>query len=223
MRVEDTEKKIMYYREKYHMERYLNKELLSELRLYSYPAFTNIYHEEDEQPNLLFLVEGEAKGTHYLMNGKEVVIAVMTPFMVLGDFEVFTDAPIHNDVITTKDSVMLGIPIDIVYQYGSDDPKLLKFLLNQLQEKFSSKALLQKGSVLTVKGKLALYMFNDLNDDESSEVVLPGKEALASFLGTTQRHLNRVLKDFVDGRLITGTYPRIQILDKEVLLGLIEN
>jgi len=51
----------------------------------------------------------------------------------------------------------------------------------------------------------------------AERVVLPDKEGLASLLGTTTRHLNRVLKELVAFGCISDGYPLVHILKREAL------
>lgn len=46
---------------------------------------------------------------------------------------------------------------------------------------------------------------------------MPDKDVLASMLGTTVRHLNRVIKDLVNEEIIGSGYPGLKIKDKKDL------
>ena len=50
-------------------------------------------------------------------------------------------------------------------------------------------------------------------------VLLPDKEGLASLMGTTSRHLNRVLRELVDDGYISASYPLVH-LNRAALEGL---
>jgi len=53
-------------------------------------------------------------------------------------------------------------------------------------------------------------------------VILPEKETLASMLGTSMRHLNRVLKDLIDENTIGNGYPGVRIKNVVNLQKLID-
>ncbi len=71
--------------------------------------------------------------------------------------------------------------------------------------------------VLPVVTRLAVYILAYPVDEESGEMILPSKEDLASLLGTTPRHLNRVLKELVEAGTISAGYPHVTILDRSAL------
>ena len=113
---------------------------------------------------------------------------------------------------------MLGIASEVVARYGADDPRFLRFLIDQLREKLYKTNSLQVNQGLPVLSRLAMYILAQQPQDDL--VTLPGKEQLASLLGTTTRHLNRVLNQLTETGAIGGTYPRLRVLDRPVLVNL---
>jgi CRP-like cAMP-binding protein len=113
---------------------------------------------------------------------------------------------------------MLGIDRSIVECYGADDPKFLRFLIDQLRDKLYKTNGLQANQILPVIHRLAMYML--AQQKQGDVVTLPGKEQLASLVGTTTRHLNRVLKQLVEAGAISDRYPRVRLLDRSLLLNL---
>ena len=223
MRVAQAEKTIQHYVEKYDMAAFLNDDMLRHLQLYRFEPYTHVYIEEDEQYNLYFLVEGQLQCNHYHMNGKLAVFALSTPFTAIGDLEILSDQPLNSNVIATEATVMLGIARDYVEAYGADDPRFLRFLLDELRTKIYHTTMLQTSHVLPVINRLAVYILTQTRDaTESVTITLPAKEELASMLGTTTRHLNRVLKQLVEADIITSGYPRIHIHNREALRHLTE-
>lgn len=68
--------------------------------------------------------------------------------------------------------------------------------------------------------RLAMYML--AQPMQGDMVTLPSKEDLASLLGTTTRHLNRVLRQLTDIGAIDGAYPRLHIRDCDLLHNLLD-
>lgn len=203
------------YVARYAMDRFLNANLLRHLRLYQFPMYSHIYMEQDEQHQLYFLVEGQVQCSYYHLNGKLAVLALSNPFMVIGDVEILSDDPLYSNVIATRPTTMLGLSREAVQQYGANDPRFLRFLIDQLREKLYKSNSLQTGHVLPVAGRLALYLLSQPLDGDA--LILPDKDVLASLLGTTTRHLNRVLRDLVNAGAITDDYPRVRVLAYEQL------
>jgi CRP/FNR family transcriptional regulator, putaive post-exponential-phase nitrogen-starvation regulator len=217
MRVARSEKTIEQYVAKFNMASFLNDDLLGHLQLFHFPAYTHVYIEQDEQHFLYFLVEGTVQCSHYHLNGKLIVIAISRPFAAIGDLEILGRERVYSNVIATQDTIMLGIASPIIHRYGADDPRFLRFLIDQLKEKLYKTNSLQVNQVLPVINRLAVYILSQLADSQDNTVILPTKEELASLLGTTSRHLNRVLKALVDSGSIDTGYPLVRILNRSIL------
>ena len=217
MRVARSEETIEHYVCRFDMMRFLNEAMLGHLQIFRFPAYTNIYIEQDEQHFLYFLVEGQVQCHHYHLNGKLAVSALSTPFAAIGDLEILSEERVHSNVIATQNTVMLGIARAHVHQYGADDPRFLRFLLDQLREKVYKTNSLQMNQVLPVINRLAVYLLAQSTTHVDGVIVLPDKETLASLLGTTPRHLNRVIKELVESGSISAGYPLVRILNRSAL------
>jgi CRP/FNR family transcriptional regulator, putaive post-exponential-phase nitrogen-starvation regulator len=220
MHIIRPEKTIQHYISTFNMASFLNDDLLASLQHFHFPTYTNIYIEEDEQHFLYFLVEGQVQCSHYHLNGRLAVIALSQPFTAIGDFEILSEERVYSNVIATQDTTMLGIARSVVQRYGADDSRFLRFLIDQLREKLYQTNSLQMNQVLPVIKRLALYILAHPTKNEDGVVVLPNKEDFASLLGTTPRHLNRVLRELVESGGISATYPRVHILNRLALQDL---
>jgi CRP/FNR family transcriptional regulator, putaive post-exponential-phase nitrogen-starvation regulator len=219
MRVMQSDKTIQHYVATFDMTRFLNDDLLHHLQLFHFPAYTNIYNEQDEQHYLYFLVEGTVQCSHYHLNGKLAVVALSSPFAAIGDLEILSEERVRSDVISMQETTMLGIASATVHRYGAEDPRFLRFLIDQLRDKLYRSTALQVNQVLPVINRLAVYILAQPTYDEDA-VVLPGKEELSSLLGTTPRHLNRVFRELIESGGIGAGYPLVRILNRSVLQDL---
>lgn len=218
MRVRQSTHTIEHYVRKYQMDRFLSANLLRHLELFEFPPYTNIYTQQAEQHYFYFLVAGAVHCSHYHTNGKLAVFALSRPFTAIGDVEILSQEPVRSNVVSTEATTMLGIATTAVNRYGADDPLFLRFLIDQLREKLYQTNALQVNQVLPVINRLAVYILSQLDDDLTA--TLPAKEELASMLGTTSRHLNRVLKELVEADVISATYPRIRVKNRAALCDL---
>jgi CRP/FNR family transcriptional regulator, putaive post-exponential-phase nitrogen-starvation regulator len=212
-----SQKTIQDYIARFDMARFLNEHLLENLQLFHFPAYSNVYIESEEQDYLYLLVEGQVQCHHYHPDGKLAVISVCSPFTALGDIEILNDEPIRSNVITTQNTTLLGIARSHVQRYGANDPCFLRFLIEQLRQKLYETNALQTNHVLPVIKRLVLYILAQATEDTQKSVVLPDKEGLASLLGTTTRHLNRVLRELVEAEYISAGYPHIYLLNRKAL------
>lgn len=217
MRVANAEKAIQQYVAQFGMTRFLNENLLDHLQLFHFPAYCHIYIEQDEQHYLYFLVEGQVQCSHYHLNGKLAVIALSKPFTAIGDLEILSEARVNSNVIATQETTMLGLDSTVVERYGANDPRFLRFLIEQLRDKLYKSDALQMNQVMPVINRLIVYMLAQPAANTEGAILMPNKEGLASLMGTTTRHLNRVLRELVDDGYITDRYPLVYIRNRKML------
>lgn len=220
MRIASAEETIQQYVTQYGITRFLNENLLDHLQLFHFPVYSHVYIAQDEQHYMYFLVEGEVQCSHYHLNGKLAVFAVSKPFAAIGDIEILSGMPVKSNVIATQETTMLGIASPVVERYGADDPRFLRFLIEQLREKLYTTNSLQINQILPVMNRLVVYLLAQPAANADGAVLLPDKEGLASLMGTTPRHLNRVLRELVDDGYISAGYPMVCILNREALEAL---
>lgn len=222
MRITHAESTIADYIQQYQMDRFLNENLLAELQLFQFSAYSNVYYARDEQHYFYFLVDGQVQCSHYHQNGKLAVLALSNPFSAIGDVEILSDTPVKSNVVATRETTLLGIDVETVEYYGAEDPRFLRFLLDEVRRKLYQTNILQMGQVLPVVSRLAHYLLAQPPLDETDAVILPDKEALASLLSVTPRHLNRVLRELSDAGTISAGYPLVHLLDRGELQRLAE-
>lgn len=218
MRVMNSEKTIQDYVSAYKMAEFLNEEMLESLELFHFPVYSNVYVEEQEQHYLYFLVEGQVQCSHYQPNGNLAVFALSEPFCAIGDLEILSKEQVYSNVIATRDTWMLGLGRDTVEHYGANDPRFLRFLIEELRDKLYKADRLKVNDALPAIKRLAIYLLSQAAEKDFA--ILPDKEGLASLMGTTPRHLNRVIKQLVDGGLISAAYPRVKLLNRAALADL---
>jgi CRP-like cAMP-binding protein len=207
---------IAYYVEKYQMRDFLNETLIKHLRLFRFAPDSHIFIEQDEQHRLYFLVEGQVQCNHYHANGKVAIFAISSPLTAIGDMEIMSDEPVYSNVIAMRAVTMLGISREAVHRHGSDDPRFLRFLNDQLRRKIYALNALKKHEVRPLRQRLMMYMLSQQMTEEDA-IILPDKNDLAAILGSTSRHLNRVLGELVQDGVISDSYPMIRIFGRSVL------
>lgn len=215
MRVGQSEKDVQGYVERYGMADFLNPTLLGALHVFHFPIHSYVYHAGQEQTYFYLLVEGQVQCSHYHASGKLAVLALCDPFTAIGDLEILDQTYVNSDVIATKPTTMLGLARTEVQFYGANDPRFLRFLLDQIKGKLYKANTIQITHLLPVINRLALYLLAQPQAERG--VALPDKEQFALMLGTTTRHLNRVLKELVEQAIISVGYPQVRILDRAAL------
>ncbi len=217
---------IQQYIDRFEMTRFLSGTLIDHLRCFTFEAYSAVLTEQSSAKYLYFLVDGQLQCTHFHANGKAAVLALSEPFTAIGDLEVLTDRPIASSVVATRPSTLLGIPTRIVNRYGADDPRLLRFLLDEVRAKMIESNAVQLSHVLPVAARLSLYVLARTNTNgpgkESMTIELPGRDSLASLLGTTTRHLNRIIRQLNDDGALEVHRRRLIVRDAAALESIVE-
>jgi len=211
-----SEQHLIYqYIDQYDLETHLNPDLLRCLRLHRFEAQSTVYESQTELRHVYFLVNGKAQVSYYLANGKRSIIAMISPFSVIGDIELFEDRPLQLNVITTENSIFLGIKKADVLQFGYNDPQFLRFIIHHMSRKLRGSGYNQLSYDLPLVNRLANYLLIQKIDNN---IIIPeSKTLIADLLGTSPRHLNRVIKTLEDEHIITWERDKIIVHNPEKL------
>lgn len=218
---QSPEETVERYVRKFDMASFLNSALLESLRPFYYEAYETVIFEQSKIRYLYFLVDGQLRCAHYHPNGTLAVVALNTPLTVMGDVELLSNSSASTAVVTIRRSILLGIPMTTIHKHGIDDPKFLRFIINQLTLKLNDSTSLRLGNLLPVKCRLALYIMTKPEAADGNIVILPEKETLASMLGTTLRHLNRVIHELIEDGVLGSGYPGVRVKNARILNRLI--
>lgn len=211
-----------HYIEFFSLDQFLSCPLLKSIEVFQYSAHRTIVLEQSEINYLYLLVDGQLRCAHYQYNGRLAVFNLMNPLSAIGDVEMFSEEKTSTAVITTLPSVLLGIPRTVVERDGVADPNFMRFFVGGLRSKIYNSASLHLGHLLPVKARFAFYVLMLPGAQNGKVVILPDKETLASMLGATVRHLNRVIRDLIDDGAIGEGYPGVGIKNQAILHRLIE-
>ncbi|GJM81692.1 hypothetical protein HMSSN139_41880 [Paenibacillus sp. HMSSN-139] len=126
---------------------------------------------------------------------------------VVGDVEYIRDGDIINTVEAVSPVQMIGVEYRWLRKYCADHSPLLHFLLDIITKKFYMKSSSMSFNLLyPVEIRLASYLLS-VSYDEADALFL-GKLGTAdladaaNLIGTSYRHLNRVLQKFAASGLI---------------------
>lgn len=189
-------------------------------RLFAYDAGEQICREGEEIHHLLFLVEGKAKPFGMLANGRAYMFRIEEPLSVYGDLEVLEDRQYRDNVEAVTACLCLAVPMAYIRRYCLDSPVFLKYIISTLAERLRMISRNSTESLLMpLRNKLAVYLLNESADGMTVTVRSTYLE-LAESLGTTYRHLSRVMKDMTERGLIEKKGKVIRLLDTATLIDL---
>ncbi|MCQ6557174.1 Crp/Fnr family transcriptional regulator [Paenibacillus mendelii] len=222
--IHDRER-LNHYLHMYQIVSIFSEQLIPHLSLYSYMPGESICSRGEPSQYLYILVEGKIKIYTTTEEGKTLILSIKKPLEAVGDIEYVHGTDIMNTVEAVSSVHMIVIHHRWLRKYGSDYAPLLQFLLGIITQKFFIKSnSLSFNMMYTVEVRLASYLLSDslYESDSLHEGLLSTahlKDA-ADIIGTSYRHLNRVIKQFCTDGFIERSKGFIHIKNREGLKAL---
>lgn len=188
-----------------------------EMYVATYTSGERLFSQSDEADTLYFLIKGKLKISMLSPEGKRLILAFKTPFDIVGDVEYVRDCQFINTVEAVTDIVVIGISYEALHKNMADNAAWLYFLLRTITRKFETKARAMNFNLLyTVDVRVASYLLSMTPNRqllESTSLI-----DMADLIGTSYRHLNRVLQQFEQAGWIMKKRGKITLLDRAALL-----
>ncbi|ULO04708.1 cyclic nucleotide-binding domain-containing protein [Paenibacillus sp. 19GGS1-52] len=210
------------YLQAHHIEAVFNAPLMPHLSLYRFDQGELICSQGEPAQVLYVLVKGKLKTYTTSAEGKTLILSFKTPLEVIGDIEYVHGTNIINTVEAVSAVWMIGVHHRCLKQYGRDHAPLLQFLLEIITDKFYRKSTsLSFNLMYPVEVRLASYLLSVSFDE--SDALFKGQLSTfslvdaANLIGTSYRHLNRVIRKFCAEGLIERNKGFILVKDREGL------
>ncbi|WP_310551183.1 Crp/Fnr family transcriptional regulator [Paenibacillus glufosinatiresistens] len=207
MREINDRSRIAAYLREHGIEEVFHEELLPGLSLYVFEPGESVCVQGQAADTLYVLVRGRIKVFNTSEGGKTLIISFKTPLEVIGDIEYIRGIDIINTVEAMSETHMIGVPYRWLRQHGQSHAPLLNFLLEIIAGKFYSKSeFLSFNLMYPVEVRLASYLLAVSSEGgeqgKGGGAVLINLVDTANLIGTSYRHLNRVLQKFCRDGLI---------------------
>jgi len=224
----NNENKINDYIEKYKINDFFTVDMTNFMELHSFNKDEHIYRANDKIEYFYFFVEGKAKVYTLLANGKSLLIMFCNPLRIVGDVEVlYSDAATCN-LQALKECLCIGISVENIRKYAMEDSVFLKHMCKSLGEKIAHSSLSSSINLLyPLENRLASYILAITPGGENlppggdtspvEQIVTEKLTEIAELLGTSYRHLNRVINKFCEDGLIKKENHKIVVLDRDSL------
>jgi len=210
------------YIESYGLQKVFPKALLPYLTLHGFDQGELICTQGEPSHTMYVLVRGKIKIYNTSPEGRTLVISFKNPLEIIGDVEYIRDGDIINTVEAVSPVHMIGVEYRWLRKYGADHSPLLHFLLDIITKKFYMKSSSMSFNLLyPVEIRLASYLLSVSFDEADAR--FQGKLGTAdladaaNLIGTSYRHLNRVLQKFAALGLIERSREGITVKDREGL------
>jgi CRP-like cAMP-binding protein len=198
---------------------HLNGDLLRCLQLYRLEAERELNLDDPALARLYFLVAGSVYVGYDYLDGTRSTIGVLTPLSLIGELDLFVEPNLRLNITAAEPCTFLYIEKDFALRYGANDSRFLRLVIHHLSDKLIRSTLILRHNVLPLSGQVAALLLTQTSF-ENPILLLRSKNYLADLVGTTTRHLNRILHSFVSDGLILVEEEQIEVRDRQALTRL---
>lgn len=228
MKETKDQEELQGYLAAHRLETVFTEQMLPHLSLYRFNRGELICAQGDTPEHLYVLVKGKIKIYTTSIVGKALILSFKTPLEVIGDIEYIQHIDIINTVEAVTPVTMIGIPQRKLKELGSGHAPLLQFLLDIITRKFALKSNFLRFSLMyPVEVRLASYLLSvSIDEADGGQGEQPNRMNLtdvANLIGTTYRHLNRIIADLCAQGLIERSKGTLTILNREGLQQLAQD
>lgn len=196
---------------KHKLEHFFPAEYHQHLQLLLFRKGQAICLQDQDITFIGYTVSGSVKIVRRLFNGKEHILETQSNPCIIGDIELMTDQKAVTSVIALEDTYFIQLPLrnktellknpDFLYQIG-----------HELASHFYQQNIRSSTNIsYSVKERLASYILENENEGQFTLNLT----LLADSLGTSYRHLHRVLSQLINQQIIERrAFKNYYILDK---------
>lgn len=215
MRIVKDKNLIEFYIKRNNLTEIFRIKTLNTCQLWNFEKNEYILREGSQLQYYYYLVEGEIQTSYTMENGKTMPLKIYKDFQPIGDIELIKKLPILANVDAIESSYFIVFPIDMIRDEYENNIKFVKHFSEILSDKIYS--VIKNSShnyIYPLQNRLASFI---MQQSENGFVEIKTFKLVAQALGTTYRHLHRVLKEFEKEKLIKCEKKSIEILDKSSL------
>ncbi|WP_059170507.1 Crp/Fnr family transcriptional regulator [Bacillus sp. FJAT-27445] len=211
--------------EEHGLREIFEESLMPHLGLYSFEQGELVCSQGDHSEFLYVLVKGKIKIFTTSPEGRTLILSFKTPLEIIGDIEYIQERDIINTVEAVSPALFLGIHYRWLRKYAENHAPLLKFILGIITEKFYANSHAANFNLMyPVEVRLASYLLSVSYDESaggnSGRLSTEELADAANLIGTSYRHMNRVIRKFSEAGLIERKKGFVWIIDREGMQGL---
>jgi len=185
-----------------------------------------IFKKGSPTSSAIFLIKGMAKVFLEGLDGKNIIISIAKPGVMISGPGTYGDLRHHFTLTAITDVTACFIDMQVLKQLVQLNTKFAEGMLIDISGK--SLLLYYKLIGLTQKkmpGRLAealLYLADQVYESDEFDIIL-NRQELGEFTNMAKESVIRILKDLEDGGVIQSDCARIKILDKTKLQMISDN
>lgn len=211
-----------YYIENTQIGACFNKDMSAYMSLETYEKGEDILSAGDLMTHFYFVVEGQVKIFKRLENGKSLLIRMPKAMTELGSLEfIYKQRLVDSCVQALTKTLVIKIPFSDLEKHTQDDIIFYKYLVKSLSHKLKTASNAASINITyPFKNRLASYLISVYNASKPldiEDIKIEKMTDLAHFLGTSYRHLNRVVNELELEQIIKKEKRSFIILNYEKL------
>ena len=163
---------------------------------------------------LTYILSGMVKIVRSLFNGTEHILETLNQPQILGDVELMTNQPAGSSVIALEEVQAVQLPLNNKEELLKDPVFLYQIGRNLAMALHKQGITASTNASYSVKERLATHILNS----EEENIFQLSPSILASRFGTSYRHVQRVIKQFIDQGIIEKeAFKTYRILQRQTL------
>ena len=187
---------------------------LSQLQKVTFQKNDYICTQGQAITELTYILSGKVKIVRSLFNGKEHILETLNQPQILGDVELMTNQPAGSSVIALEEVQAVQLPLNNKEELLKDPVFLYQIGRNLAMALHKQGITASTNASYSVKERLATHILNS----EEENIFQLSPSILASGFGTSYRHVQRVIKQFIDQGIIEKeAFKTYRILEKKTL------
>ncbi|REK76749.1 Crp/Fnr family transcriptional regulator [Paenibacillus paeoniae] len=220
MKASHNEERIGAYIRQFQLDEVIPEALKEHLLLFRLEPDEELCRQGEDPQYIHLLVQGKVKIYTSSFEGNTLLVAFTTPLGLVGEIEGVRGWENLNTVTAVTEVETIGFHKRWLAENGHE-AQFLRFLLDMVTQKFYSKSLSLSFNLLhPVEVRLASYLLSvtsDRKDGSEDGVRISTLKDTASLIGTSYRHMNRVLQSFIADELVVREKGLLIVTDRQGL------
>ncbi|MFD1955649.1 Crp/Fnr family transcriptional regulator [Paenibacillus thailandensis] len=188
-----------------------------EIKLFRFQKGDFICRGGEPIDRLYVLVQGRLRVFRTLSNGKSLLLRFCNPPAMIGDLEFVTGRQAGSFVEAVTGGQVIAIDYEVLRAKHGRNPDFLQFLLRHLAHKLDTVShSTSVNRLFPLEQRFANYLMSS-QAAASSEFHASNLQHVAELLGTSYRHLNRIIAKFAAEGVVERKRGKIVIVDSEKL------
>ena len=179
-------------------------ELVGNGRIHEFRRGTYLFHQDDDAPDLLFLLKGLVEISSISITGHRQLHTTLEPPQFFGELGILGDIPRTATAVAVEDTTVCVIGGETFLSFLADRPEASRALLRALARQVQAhEALVEDLLFLDLKGRVAKRLLGlvspSLDEMPEDGVMVPSVVThadLASLSGGSRENVTRILSDF---------------------------